>query len=485
MKKLTFILLLIIFSVSFSGAQQLSILDNPEISANIRLFEKWVESQMEYYNLPGLSMGIVYDQTLVWKKGFGYADVEKKVPMTPGTIFRLASITKLFTSTAIMQLRDAGKLRLDDPIEKHLPWFKIKNRFPDEPPITIWQILTHTSGLPREAAFPYWTDHKFPTMEQIRKALPNQETIFPPETKWKYSNLAMALLGEIVVAVSGEKYDHCIVNHILKPLAMNNTSVFLTDEQLKTLATGYGIRLPDGRREVMPFTDSKGLTPAANMSSNIEDMAKFIMLQFRESNTVSEKQILKGGTLREMHRVHWLRPNWKSGWGLGFSIRQYGSRTLVGHGGWVGGYRSQIYFCPDEKIGVVVFSNAEDGSPSKFARKIFDMIVPAILKAVKPAAEKPEFNPQWEKFVGKYEDPWHWVTEIMILNNQLVMYGFNYPPNDDPEGSLVELTPEGKNTFRMAGENGNGELVVFELGEDGRVKRVKTGENYLFPVRKQ
>ncbi len=169
-----------------------------------------MHAEIDYYNLPGIAIGVVYGEHLVWEKGFGFADVTKKIPMTPQTLFRLASITKLFTSTAIMQLRDAGKLQLNDPIEKYLPWFKIKNRFPDEPPITIWHILTHTSGLPREAAFPYWTDHNFPTLEQIIERLPKQETIFPPETKWKYSNLAMALLGAIVESASGEKYDKYI-----------------------------------------------------------------------------------------------------------------------------------------------------------------------------------------------------------------------------------------------------------------------------------
>lgn len=481
MKKtiICFSMILILFSIAF--AQNSPIIKNSQVQAKITLFESWVEAQMKYYNLPGLTMGIIYDQELIWKKGFGFADLKKKTPVTPQSIFRIASITKLFTSTAIMQLRDAGKLRLDDPVKKYLPWFKIKHRFPEAPDITIRHFLTHTSGIPGEAAFPYWTDRNFPTIEQIIKALPNQETIFPPETKFKYSNLAMALLGQIVVAASGEEYESYIQNHILKPLEMNSTSVILTDKEKNKSVTGYGLRLHKGERKIMPYTEAKGLTPAANMSSNVEDLAKFVSLQFRDGKA-GGNQILRGSTLKEMQRVHWLQPNWTSGWGLGFSIRKYGSRTLVGHGGWVAGNRTQIYFCPKEKIGVVVMSNSEDGSPSMFARKIFDVIVPSINNVVKPKTKKTQPDPEWEKYVGKYEDPTNWESLIMILNNELVLYGFDYPPEENPESSIVKLKPEGEHIFRMSGNNGNGELLIFEMDINGNVKRIKKGENYIYPV---
>ena len=480
-KRGMFLLLFSFTFFSFSFGQNLSVDDHPDIVADLQIIETWVESQIEYNNLPGLSVGIVYDQELIWQKGFGYANVEKKTPMTPQTIFRIASVTKLFTCTAIMQLRDQGKLQLDDPIEKYLPWFKIKNRFPDAPIITIRHLMTHTSGLPREAAFPYWTDHKFPTLEQIMATLPGQETTYPSETKLKYSNLGMALLGQVVVAASGESYETYIHNHILKPLEMNNTSVYLTNEQKKQIATGYGRRLPDGIRRAMEISDYKGISPAASISSNVEDLAKFASLQFRDRKP-GGKQILKGSTLREMHRVHWLQPSWKSGWGLGFSVWRRNDKTFVGHSGWVAGYRIRLLLCPQDKIGVIVMSNAEDGSPSFFANKIFDVIAPAIIKSIKPPEKIVEFNPGWKKYVGKYSDPFDWQSEVMILNNELVLFGFSYPPDENPKAGIIELTPEGEHTFRMTGDDGNGELLIFEMDSDDKVKRVKVGENFIYPL---
>ena len=125
---------------------------HPEVASDIEPLCAWIEARMAYRDEPGLAIGIVHDQELVWARGFGYADVDNQVAATAATRYRIASITKLFTSTAILMLRDAGKLQLDDPIDRHLPWFNIGQRYPDAPSITIRHLLTHTSGLPREAA---------------------------------------------------------------------------------------------------------------------------------------------------------------------------------------------------------------------------------------------------------------------------------------------------------------------------------------------
>lgn len=453
-----------------------------EIASQIQLIETWMQAQLEYYHLPGISVGIVYDQELLWAKGFGLADVERKIPASPSTIYRIASITKLFTCTAIMQLRDEGRLQLDDPIEKYLPWFRIQQKFPDAPAITIRHLMTHTSGLPREAAFPYWTDHQFPTREQMIEKLPQQATIYPAASKWKYSNLGMALLGEIVEAVSGQDYESYIQQRILTPLRMSSSSVNLTTEQKKQLAVGYGRRLPDGSRKLMPFTAARGLTPAANMSSTVIDLAKFASFQFRDQDGGSGS-VLKRSTVREMQRVHWLQPDWHSGWGLGFSIWHRDGKTFIGHGGWVAGYRTQLLLCPAKKIAVIVMCNAEDASPAFFANRIFDVVAPTIDRAFAEPKPIAELNPVWKKYIGRYTDPTDWEYEVLILNDQLVLYGYDYPPEENPTANVIELTPEGEHTFRMTGENGDGELLIFEMGSDGKVGRIKKGENYLYPIR--
>jgi D-alanyl-D-alanine carboxypeptidase len=419
------------------------ILSHAEVACKIDLLSAWIEAQMAYKGPPGLSIGIVHDQDLVWARGFGYADVDEKAEATPRTLYRIASITKLFTATAVLQLRDAGKLQLDDPVTKRLDWFEVRNRHPDAPPITIRHLLTHTSGLPREAAFPYWTDDQFPTRRQLRETLPRQETILPTETEWKYSNLALSLAGEIVAAVSGQEYPDYVQQQILDPLGMESTLVRPPDPDHPLLATGYGRRMPDNSRDIAPTVDCQSITPAANMTSSVKDLARFIMLQFRDG-PAGGSQVLRGSTLREMQRVHWLAPDWQVGRGLGFHITRQKGKTYIDHGGGLKGYVTLVIACPVDKIGVVALT-------------------------------------KWQRYVGRYREFWG-DAQVLVLDGDLVLINPTLP---DPTEAMAKLVPVAEHVFRTETKEGfgaNGELVVFEVDGEGKVARVKTGENYIYPV---
>lgn len=177
--------------------------------------------------------------------------------------------------------------------------------------------------------------------------------------------------------------------HILEPLGMQDTYVASPDPQHPQLATGYSRRLHHGIRHASPFTDCQGLTPAANMSSTVGDLARFAMLQFRADpaggSPAGGAQILRGSTLCEMQRVHWLEPDWQAGWGLGFRIVRQHGKTYVGHGGSVRGYRTEVRLCPSDKIAVIVLTNADDGNPLMYVDRACQWVAPAILKAVTPA----------------------------------------------------------------------------------------------------
>ena len=446
-------------------AQAGQVTQNPEVSAAIQVLDKWIQAMAASREEPGLSIGIVYDQDLIWAKGYGFADLEKRVRASPATLYRIASVSKLFTSTAIMQLRDAGKLRLDDPVSQYLPWFHISN-------ITLRHLLTHTSGLPRELPKPYWNDLHFPSRDEMIRMASQLEPVFPPETEFKYSNLALAIAGEVVVAVAGEPYREYIERHILQPLGMRNTLVY-PERSTPGLAIGYRKRVPGQVREREDFIDAGGLTPAANIASSVEDLAKFCALQFRDA-PAGDSQILRGSTLREMRRVEWLQKDWQAGQALGFWIRKVGAEVRFGHDGAVPGYKSQLELDAAPKMAVIVLINGYDADPLFYVNQAFTLIGPALAKAAEKPPPERIADPAWQKYVGTYS--WkHVDAEIMVVAGELTMV---VPDASNPWESRVRLTPAGLHTFRMTGGPANGELVKFELDQDGNVTRLTAGSYY-------
>ena len=452
----------------------------PEIAAALTVLDAWIAATVAQREQPGLSIGIVYDQDLVWAKGYGFADLERRLPATPSTIYRIASISKLFTATAIMQLRDGGKLRLDDPVSDRLPWFSIKKTDEGGPAITVRHLVTHTSGLPREVDGVNWSDLRFPSREDMVRVLPGQETVFPPDTEWKYSNLAVSLAGEIVAEVSGEPWPQYVERHILRPLGMAATRV-VPERGMPGLAVGYGRRVPGRGRDVEPFVDIGAESPAGNLASSVEDLAKFVSLQLRDG-PAGGRQILRGSTLREMHRVQWLRPDWQSGWGLGFSVRRAGDEVRIGHGGSLPGQRTQIEIAPAQKLGVIVLTNANDGDPLRYVNQAFTLLSPAAAKVV-TVPETPKVpEPRWQRYVGRYA--WKFSEmQIQILNGELTMI---VPEADNPWSSRMILRPVGPNTFKMVGTGPTyepiGELLTFEMDAKEKVTRVRTPYFYWLPM---
>lgn len=456
-----------------------------QVRQALRLFQEWADATIAFQRIPGASMGFVADQKLVWAKGFGYADVATKKPATPETIYGICSISKLFTSISVMQERDAGKLHLDDPVSEYLPYVDLKPASKDSPPPTIASLLTHSSGLPREAAQPYWTgpDFEFPMEQQIVDGLGSQKMLYPPERYFQYSNLGLTLAGEIVEKVSGEDYRTYVTGAILKPLGLSHTTPYLPEgERGKLLATGYGSLTREGTRETMPFYDARGVAPAAGFASNVIDLAAFASWQFRLFDN-GGTDVLKASTLRDMQRVHWVDPDWKTTWGLGFGIYHQGDETLVGHTGHCPGYNTTIRMDPPKKIAAVVLTNAMNDSPQRIARQLLRVVGPALEQARTSANHGTPStpNPDVERFTGLYRSAWG-ETIVVPWRDGLAALGV---PTDDPMNDLVELKHVDGGTFRRIRKDSGdlGEEVVFETGPDGKTSRMRWFENYSRKVR--
>lgn len=460
-----------------SATAHISIASDPDVLGAERLFSAWMEGQIAYRGLPGVVVGVVSDQELVWSKGFGFADVKASLSMTPTTKFRMASHSKLFTAIAIMQLREEGKLRLDDPVSKFLPWFKAKPAGDDDGPITIEQLLSHSSGLPREAG-DHWTSYEFPTPDELRQFFGSRQAAFAPSVRWKYSNLAYAVAGMVVEQVSGERWADYVQRNIFKPLGMNASSV---DTNVAGLAVPYGRRMPDGTREVLPFVDARGMAAATGVTSNLEDMAKFVSAQFRKGPR-GGAQVVNTGSLREMHRVRSVEENWTSGTGLGFDISRIKDRTYVGHGGGYPGNTTHTLIQLDDKVGVIVLTNTNDSNPSDIARQVMATVGQAVAKAAAPKPAVVSWDPAWARFAGLYRGR-NGDQSVVLLNQRLVIVNPNATNVDDP----VTLEPLGGGRFRYVAPTGGGVVgeVVRFVEENGQVTRMYTGDSWIDRVRER
>ena len=474
MKKFTLLLLLLFYTIN-SFTQE----TNKNYEEAFTIIEVWLEAQKDFELLPSISAVIVKDQEILWSGAFGKSNIESNIDATDNTLCSICSISKLFTSVAIMKLYDEGKLRLDDELKDVLPWFNLKQQFDDSGPITIRSLLTHSSGLPRQSEIPYWSapDFPFPTLDEMKVAMQSQQTLYPASYNFQYSNLALSLLGEVVAELSGMTYEEYVIKNILDPLKLNDTRPKMPENLYgKDLAIGYSALDRRLNREKVPLFDAKGITPAAGYSSNVLDLARFASWQFRlrESTT---KEILEPSTLKNMHNVHWTDPDFDLTWGLGFSVyKGDDGAKWVGHGGSCPGYRSTLQLNLKSKMAYSVMINAGNTNPGKYVQGINAIM--AKTEVIKDS----ESDINLKDYVGFYSgQPWGSENYIGTWNGKLVSIRL---PSDNPlRGSTIYKHIEG-DTFKRIKDNGElGETMVFERDKDGNVYRGKSHQNYAVKMK--
>ena len=456
--KLTRFFIIITLFISCSGnIEETSKIEFSEKNYDeaFQLIDFWLSAQKDYENLPGLTAMVGDENGVVWSKAFGMAN-EYEIMGIENT-FSICSISKLFTSIAIMKLVEEGKIKLEDPINKLLPWFDLKQQFENSPPLTIKSILTHSSGLPRESNHPYWSwpDFPFPNKENVISELKNQEMLYPSSKYYQYSNLGLSLLGYVIEEVSGESFDNYITENILKPLELNSTKPFMSKEEYGgLLSVGYSSINRDRNREKVNFFNADGIAAAAGFTSNVEDLAKFAAWQIQLLKSL-EKNIISSETLKEMHKVSWDDELTSVTRGLGFGVYKFNGETFVGHGGSCPGYRSQLYLSPEQGISYSVMINSSGTNPGKYIQGIHK-----ILKKV--SKNKESLSNKFKEIEGVYiAQPWGSETYIQSWNNHLAMLDL---PSNSPDLTIYKKIE--KDIFKRVLKNG-------ELGEELKILRDK------------
>ena len=469
------------------SADSTRISDHPKVAAALEVARVWLESERDFQQIPGLSAAIVHDQDVLWIGGFGFADRERKTPAGEDTLYSICSISKLFTSIAVMQQRDAGRLRLDDPVKKYLDWFSIPPPDQDSGVVTIEGLLTHASGLPRESDQAYWTgpEFTFPTHDEIVAGLNRQKMLYAPETYFQYSNLGLTLAGEIASKVSGRAYPDLVREQILEPLGLRHTFPEMpAGEQGKKLAVGYSSIQRDGTRLAVPFFEARGIAPAAGFASTASDLARFASWQFRLL-TRGGTEVLNVSTLREMQRVHWLDPDFESSRGLGFAVWRSENKTFVGHGGSCPGFRTQLSLKTDERIATIVLANAQGVDTTRLAQRAYEIVAPSIKEAAKPktsaAPAAGTGDPALSPYLGIYTSDFSGEVAVVRWEDGLAFLGL---PSTDPVRGIAKLRKTGEHSFRrVRKDDALGEELVFEVPAGGKASRIVWNSNSYRRVR--
>ena len=329
----------------------------------------WLAFQRWYRQVPSLAVGVSVGDETVFSGAYGLADVERSTPAGSGTRYRIASHSKVFTATAIMQLVEQGRLRLDDPVAEHLDWFRDDDADSELPYVTVRHLLSHASGLTRDGATTHWHDDRFPSHAEIVRqvsALPVLGTV----DHLKYSNIAFTLAGLVIESVTGTPYEAHVTSAILEPLGLTATTPDLPAD-LTDHARGYPSWYPGRERPAIEHVPARVMNSATGFSSNVVDL-----LRWYQAHRFGSGELLHDRSKREMQRLQFEGPETR--WGLGFSLASHGGLEFATHGG---GYPGFITYSGIEQangIAIVVLTNATDGP----ARVVFDGVAKLAARAL-------------------------------------------------------------------------------------------------------
>ncbi len=349
-----------------------------------------IQREAREKKLPALSIALVDDQRIVWARGFGFADPQAKVPATAETIYRVGSVSKLFTDVAVMQLVERGVLDLDAPIANYLSDFQPRSPF--DRPITVRQMMAHRSGLVREPPVGSYFDPTAPSLAKTVESLNKTQLVYEPQMRTKYSNAAIATIGLMLEKTRRQPFARYLRQALLDPLDMKHSS--FESEPAITKNVAKGVMGTYWGRDFAAPTFELGIAPAGSMYSNVLDLGRFLCVLFA-GDKGAHAQILKPETLEQMWTVQFVGEGGKEpkeGFGLGFRISRLEGRRCIGHSGAIYGFATQLQALPKQKLGVVVIASRDvaNGVTNHIAQVALQQMLAAKEAKPLPAIEQPQ-----------------------------------------------------------------------------------------------
>lgn len=412
---------------------------------HVELFMDGVVNTVMYQRqIPGAVLVIVKDGEAIINKGYGYADFEKKTPVSPATtLFRIASVTKMINATAVMQLVEQGKLDLNAEVNellvKYNAGFTVPQHYAQQ--IRLLDLVNHTAGFDERAIGMARLDKsQVPALGAYLAArMPPQ--VLEPRTQISYSNHGVALSGYLVELASGEPYGSYVRDHIFAPLGMAHSFMEWDASIAADLATGYEVK--GGQPKPVPF-DNICIPPAGGMLTCGADMARFVIAHL-QNGLFGDMRIMQEATAIEMHRQQFTQdPRLESGIAVGFFTGTRNGHRYLEHGGDLNGFASEIFLLPDDGVGIFTSCNVDDGAlRGAIVGQFMDRYFPDPAAAdIKP---NPDFAKDTRKYAGKYRSNRFARRSIEKLTTLV---------------EQVTVTADGKGNIALAGSNGPPRIMV-------------------------
>ena len=381
-----------------------------EVKSHSRELRAYVRDQLERYHAAGASVALIGANGVLWSDGFGYSDMAGKVPATPETVYRVGSLSKLLTATAVMQMEQGERVDIDQPVKQYLPQFGIKTRFADSGPITPRQLLTHHSGLPGDINQGMWSNQPY---AGVIGRLQNEWAAYPPGLVASYSNIGYDVLGRMVEKVSGERFQDYMQQAIFNPLGMTHSAYVETPRIQGLLARGYR----NGQaEELLPMRD----LPALGLYASAMDLSRFAQMVINRGE-VNGQRILAAEQLDEMFEAQ------NENVALDYDVRMglswfqdpgglSGAGPVERHGGVTRLFNSQMIVLPRHQLGVVVLSNS--ANTRRMVTEIAEFALRGALQdyaGIRLPDAPPATNPQRADVARGQVSPGRYITPMGLL----------------------------------------------------------------------
>jgi CubicO group peptidase (beta-lactamase class C family) len=454
--------------------------------------DTWLDYRVWKTKTPGAQVAVWFDGSLQFSKAYGFSNIETGEALTTEHLFRVASHSKTFAATAMMQLVEAGKLRLDDTAGQWIPALSEANS--PLASVTVRELVSQSGGVIRDGVDATYWSHTipFPDTEELLRISIEEGAVREPEATFKYTNIGFSLLGMIIGAAGGSTFNEVVTESIVTKLGLENTGPELNQDRIADYAGAHsGLHSRETRKE-LGHIDTRAMSAATGFYSTAEDMVTFGTAHF-----FGDDRLISDRSKNEMQRTVWSdlgHGNVLDGYGYGTIVSHYDGHRMVGHSGGYPGHITRTMWDPNEGLAISVLTNAVDGPAEELAAGILKILdkaretsgkLPLSSRLTNSAAlttpDPRDREIDLASFTGRFAALWG-VTDIVLLGGKLYATS---PSMASPMLVPSELAVVDKDTLKIMGGSpygSVGEFYRFERAEDGSIISVFTGGMKAWPI---